>query len=87
MMIGGAFGNGYQGAQSALEVTSVLSSTSVALVQDSTEDTCRYIKTEFVCSLRQHIYQKKKKTEKQKLNLSLAGIRGTFRRRSDCNRE
>lgn len=66
MMIGGAFGNGYQGAQSALEVTSVLSSTSVALVQDSTEDTCRYIKTEFVCSLRQHIYQKKKKNRKTK---------------------
>ena len=62
-MIGGAFGNGYQGAQSALEVTSVLSSTSVALVQDSTEDTCRYIKTEFVCSLRQHIYQKTKQNK------------------------
>ena len=53
----GAFGNGYKGAQSALEVTSVLSSASATLVQDSTEDTCRYIKTEFVTSRHKKYFQ------------------------------
>ena len=33
MMIRGAFGNGYKGAQSASKVTSVLGSVSTALVQ------------------------------------------------------
>ena len=36
MMIRGAFGSGYEGAKSALEVTSLLGSTSVALVQGLT---------------------------------------------------
>ena len=36
MMIRGAFSNSYNGAQPASEVTSVLGSTSVALVQDLT---------------------------------------------------
>ena len=36
MMIMGDFGNGYKGAQSDLEVTFVLGSTSVALVQGLT---------------------------------------------------
>ena len=39
VMIMGAFGNGYKEAQSVSEVTLVLGSVSVALGQDSTEDT------------------------------------------------